>query len=51
MITDTGVSSTSPVRSNTHVPYIAAATRMPELTDSAVIIGALLGIVFDASSL
>ena len=37
--------------SKVHVPFIAAATPMPEFTARAVIVGALLGIVFGASSL
>src|SRR3954465_1115472 len=34
-----------------HQPYVPDAVRMPELTWSGVILGALLGIVFGASSL
>ncbi len=34
-----------------HRPYVADSTTMPELTWSAVLLGAILGIVFGASSL
>src|SRR5689334_244477 len=33
------------------VPYIAAATRIPEFTLRAVLLGAILGVIFGASSL
>jgi putative OPT family oligopeptide transporter len=36
---------------NTHQPYIAAETRMPELTLRAVLMGTILGLIFGASSL
>src|SRR6188472_4293155 len=34
-----------------HKPYVADDVRMPEFTWSAVIVGAILGIIFGASSL
>ena len=37
--------------SETHKPYVPASTIMPEFTWQAVILGAVLGIVFGASSL
>lgn len=42
-----GLGPTGPV----HRPYVSANTEMPELTWSAVLLGAILGIVFGASSL
>lgn len=34
-----------------HRPYIAAATRLPEMTLRAVLLGSVLGVIFGASSL
>src|SRR5882672_11262887 len=34
-----------------HVPYVPASTIIPEFTWSALIVGALLGIIFGASSM
>jgi putative OPT family oligopeptide transporter len=34
-----------------HRPYIAAGTRMPEMTLRAVLVGSVLGVIFGASSL
>src|SRR5437870_12358580 len=34
-----------------HVPYVPASTIIPEFTPSALIVGALLGIIFGASSM
>jgi putative OPT family oligopeptide transporter len=36
---------------STHQPYIAAETRMPELTLRALLMGTVLGLIFGASSL
>ncbi len=41
-------SASEPAR---HAPYIAAGTLLPELTVRAVVVGAILGVVFGASSL
>src|SRR5262245_52609753 len=50
-----GPSTQNAIASNeaveTHQPYVAPETRMPEFTWSAVIVGAILGIIFGASSL
>src|SRR5436190_19199544 len=37
--------------SQEHQPYVAASTVMPEFTFSALLVGALLGIIFGASSM
>ena len=34
-----------------HRPYIAANTRIPEMTLRAVLVGSVLGVIFGASSL
>ncbi len=41
----------SPNRLEDHAPYIPAETQVPEFTWPAVLVGAILGIVFGASSL
>ncbi|MBI4424384.1 MAG: oligopeptide transporter, OPT family [Elusimicrobia bacterium] len=40
-----------PAEHGPHKPYVAATSRIPEFTWSAVLLGAVLGIVFGASSL
>lgn len=43
--------SVQAVEPQAHTPYVPPATILPELTWSAVLVGAILGIVFGASSL
>jgi putative OPT family oligopeptide transporter len=49
--TTKAVEPAAPANGTGHKPYVADATRMPEFTWPAVLVGAVLGIIFGASSL